>query len=63
MILNILFVYSDKNTQTIGDLINENWWTYFIPFINLFICLMIPIYYLSILIEYKWENFKNTKIK
>jgi hypothetical protein len=67
MIANILFVYSDKEVKTIGDLMVDNWWTYFVPFLNLCIMLMIPIYYLIIYIEYifkdRWENFKNTKIK
>jgi len=67
MIANILFVYSDKQVKTIGDLMVDNWWTYFVPFLNLFIMLMRPIYYLIMYIEYlfkdRWENFKNTKIK
>jgi len=67
MIANILFVYSDKQVKTIGDLMVDNWWTYFVPFLNLFIMLIIPIYYLIMYIEYlfkdRWENFKNTKIK
>ena len=67
MIANILFVYSDKQVKTIGDLMVDNWWTYFVPFLNLCIMIMIPIYYLIIYLEYifkdRWENFKNTKIK
>lgn len=67
MILNILFVYSDSQVKTIGDLMVDNWWTYFVPFLNLFICLMIPFYYIVEFIKNKlkdkWENFKNIKIK
>jgi hypothetical protein len=67
MIANILFVYSDKQVKTIGDLMVDNWWTYFVPFLNLCIMIMIPIYYLGVYLEYifreRWNNFKNTKIK
>ena len=67
MIVNILFVYSDKQVKTIGDLMVDNWWTYFVPFLNLCIMIMIPIYYLVVYAEYlfrdRWNNFKNTKIK
>ena len=51
MILNILFTYSDKQEKTINDLMSDNWWTYFIPIINISFCIMIPIYYLIILIK------------
>ena len=53
MILNILFVYSDSQVKTINDLMSDNWWTYFIPIINISFCIMIPIYYFIILIQSK----------
>lgn len=62
MIINIFFCYTDKDVYTLGDLM-KNWWAYFIPFINLFTCLMIPIYYVHFLAEIWWEKLKNTKIK
>jgi hypothetical protein len=55
MIINLLFVYSDKQTRTIGDLIVTHWWGYFIPVLNTFITLMIPLYYIG-------EYISNTKI-
>lgn len=62
MFINMLFVYSDKDVYTIEDLL-KIWWAYFIPFLNIFMCLMIPIYYINIHIEKWWNKIKNTKIK
>lgn len=62
MFINMFFVYSDKDVYTIEDLF-KIWWAYFIPFLNIFMCLMIPIYYINIHIEKWWQKIKNTKIK
>lgn len=67
MVLNILFVYSDSEIKTIGDLMDGNWWGYFVPVLNILISIAIPIYYIGNFIENKfknwWEGFKTTKIK
>lgn len=62
MFINIVFVYSDKEVYTIEDLL-KTWWAYFIPFLNIFMSLMIPIYYINIHIKNCWNKIKNTKIK
>jgi hypothetical protein len=62
MIINIIFCYSDKDVYTLEDLL-KMWWAYFVPFLNLFMSLMIPIYYTQIYINEWWVKIKNTKIK
>jgi predicted membrane protein len=64
MIIVIVCTYFDEGVTTIGDLL-EFWWAYFIPAFNLFIALIIPIYYIHIQLklEERWEKFKNIKIK
>ena len=62
MCINMLFVYLDNDVNTIEDLF-RGWWAYFVPFLNIFMCLMIPIYYINIHIEKWWQKIKNTKIK
>lgn len=67
MFFNILFVYSDSETKTIGDLMDGNWWGYFVPVLNILISIAIPIYYIGNFVENKlknkWQSFKNIKIK
>ena len=65
MVINMLFVYSDnKSVHTVGDFLNY-WWAYFIPFINLFMTLCLPIYYIDVCLKLgkRWERFKNIKIR
>ena len=63
MIINLLFVYSDKYVTTIGDLMNS-WWGYFVPIVNLCVSIAIPIYYLTQYCKFNlWDKIKNIKIK
>lgn len=64
MIINILFVYSDKQVKTLGDLM-FNWWGYFIPLLNLLVTMAIPIYYIGEYIKCNdiIEKIKKIKIK
>jgi hypothetical protein len=63
MIINLLFVYSDKQVTTIGDLM-RSWWGYFVPVLNLLITIAIPIYYLTMYCKEEfWDKIKNIKIK
>jgi hypothetical protein len=64
MVFNLIFVYSDKQIKTLGDLMTS-WWGYFVPIVNLLVMIAIPIYYIS---EYFESNkiidkIKNIKIK
>lgn len=59
MIINILFVYSDKQVKTLGDLM-VSWWGYFVPLLNLLVTIAIPIYYIG---EYIQSNSIIEKIK
>jgi hypothetical protein len=63
MIFNLLFVYSDKQVTTVGDLM-RSWWGYFVPMVNLLVTVAIPIYYLTKYLQCKYLNkIKNIKIK
>ena len=65
MVINILFVYFNNDlVYTVGDLL-KYWGVYLIPFINLLLCLFVPIYYIDgwIKFEKRWEKFKNIKIR
>lgn len=64
MIINILFIYSDKQVKTLGDLM-FNWWGYFIPLLNLLVTIAMPIYYTTKYFESKKiiEKIKKIKIK
>lgn len=64
MIINILFVYSDKQVKTLGDLM-VSWWGYFVPLLNLLVTIAIPIYYITKYFESKKiiEKIKKIKIK
>ena len=65
MVINILFVYSDnKFVHTVGDLL-KFWWAYFVPFLNIFMTLCLPIYCIDVYFKLgeRWEKFKNIKIR
>ena len=67
MFISLFFCYKDDDIKTIGDLLNQSGW-FLIPFVNIFVCLMIPIYYLTKFLESKkinvyFDKIKNTKIK
>lgn len=64
MIINILFVYSDKQVKTLGDLM-VIWWGYFIPLLNLLFTITMPIYCITKYFESKKiiEKIKKIKIK
>ena len=64
MIINILFVYSDKQVKTLGDLM-VSWWGYFVPLLNLLVTMAIPIYYIGEYIKCNdiIEKIKKIKIK
>jgi hypothetical protein len=64
MVFNLLFVYSDKQINTLGELL-EKWWGYFVPLLNLLVTIAIPIYYISVYFESSkvFEKIKNIKIK
>ena len=64
MIINILFVYSDKQVKTLGDLM-VGWWGYFVPLLNLLVTIAIPIYYIGEYIQWNSiiEKIKKIKIK
>jgi hypothetical protein len=63
MVFNLLFVYSDKQVTTIGDLM-RSWWGYFVPIVNLLVTIAISIYYLSEWLKCSFfDKIKNIKIK
>jgi hypothetical protein len=65
MVVNMAFMYFDTDgVETIGDFLSA-WWAYFIPFLNLFMTLCIPIYYIDTQLKFgeRWEKFKNIKIR
>lgn len=62
MFINMIFIYLDEEVNTIGDLF-KFWWAFFIPTLNIFMCLMIPIYYLNVNFQKLCLKIKNTKIK
>ena len=59
MIINILFVYSDKQVKTLGDLMVD-WRVYFVPFLNSLFTMSIPIYVIA---KYFQSNDVIEKIK
>ncbi len=59
MILNILFVYSDKQVKTLEDLMVD-WRVYFVPFLNSLFTMSIPIYVIA---KYFQSNDVIEKIK
>ena len=65
MVINMIFVYSDKDSvSTVGDFL-KFWWAYFIPVFNLFMTICLPIYYINEHLKFgeRWEKFKNIKIR
>lgn len=59
MIINILYIYSDKQVKTLGDLM-FCWWAYFIPLLNLLFTMLTPIYVVA---KYFQSNDVIEKIK
>lgn len=63
MIFNLIFVYSDKEVDTLGELL-KSWWGYFVPLLNLLVMIAIPLYYLTMYCKGPfWDKIKNIKIK
>ena len=65
MVINMVFVYfDDDRVKTVGDFL-YHWWVYFIPGVNIFMMLCLPIYYIDTYLKLgeRWEKFKNIKIR
>ncbi len=66
MVVNMLVVYIEDKPETVEDLLKQ-WGLLFIPLINIFFTLCVPIYYIHKLFSEKfkswWEKFKQIKIR
>jgi hypothetical protein len=65
----VYFLYTDDKIETLGDMLNM-WWAYTIPFVNILILLILPVFYVdewlikkNLNIEHKWQQLMNKKIK
>ena len=68
MVVVAITHYAEEETRTIGDFL-KFWFMIFIPFLNLFIFCVLPLYYISNFLKGRynlgkmWENLMNKKIK
>ena len=65
MVINMVYMYCDKDeVKTLGDFLKV-WWAYFIPVLNLLMVIILLFYYIDEYLKLgeRWEKFKNIKIR